>query len=149
VPDPNDTIARGVSTFETDFLEFNGRPPTPEETRKHLAFGRLAKSSSLDPAKLLLIVDAGHRGDDDDPAGQLARIEALLRRNTNMAVGPNMGSPTRDLIVSAITVCLCVVVAVVAGAAAVPAVTLISAFALGVAASLAYMYLAPIVSRRQ
>jgi hypothetical protein len=59
-----------------------------------------------------------------------------------------MGGPTRDLIVSAITVCLCVV-AVVAGAAAVAAVALISAFALGVAASLAYMYLAPIVSRRR
>jgi hypothetical protein len=60
-----------------------------------------------------------------------------------------MGSPTRDLIVSALTVCLCVVVAVVAGAAAVPAVALISAFALGVTASLAYMYLAPIVSHRR
>jgi hypothetical protein len=150
VPDqPNGTIARGVSTFETDFREFNGRPPTPEETRKHLAFDRLAKSSSLDPATLLLIVDAGRRSNDDDRAGQLARIEALLRRNAKTAVEPVMGGPTRDLIVSAITVCLCVVVAVVAGAAAVPAVALISAFALGVAPSLAYMYLAPIVSRRR
>lgn len=149
MPDPNGTIARGVSTFETDFLEFNGRPPTLEETKKHLAFDRLAKSSSLDPATLLLIVDAGRRSDNDERAGQFARLEALLRRNAKTTVEPVTGGPTRDLIVAAITVCLCVIVAVVAGAAAVPAVSLISAFALGMAASLAYMYLAPIISRRR
>jgi hypothetical protein len=83
--------------------EFNGRPPTPEETRKHLAFDRLAKSSSLDPATLLLIFDTGCRSNDDDRAAQLARIETLLRRNVKTAVEPLMGGPTRDLIVSAIT----------------------------------------------
>jgi hypothetical protein len=128
--------------------EFNGRAPTPEETRKHLAFDRLAKSSSLDPATLLLIVDAGRRSGDDDRAGQVARIEALLRRNAKTAGEPGMPGPTRDLIVSAITVCLCVVVDVLAGAAAVPAVGLISAFVLGVAVALAFMYLPLIVSRR-
>jgi hypothetical protein len=106
VPDQrNGTIARAVSTFETDFREFNGRAPTPEETRQHLAFDRLAKSSSLDPATLLLIVDAGRRGgDDDDRAGQLGRIEALLRRNAKTAGERVIAYPTRDLVVSAITV---------------------------------------------
>jgi hypothetical protein len=101
---PNGTIARGVGTFEADLFEFNGRAATAEETRRHLAFDRLAKSSSLDPATLLLIVDAGRRTDDDDRTGRLTRIEALLRRNAKTAGERVIAYPTRDLVVSAITV---------------------------------------------
>jgi hypothetical protein len=109
-------VVRVASNFENDFREFNGRPPTAEETKRHLAFDRLAKTSSLDPATVLLIVDAARSGTidktlemicaqldrieqrADDAAKQpaaaidatlyarLERIEAMLRR----------GSPTAD-----------------------------------------------------
>jgi hypothetical protein len=44
-----------VSSFENDFLEFNGRPPTAEETKKHVVFDRLAKTSRLDPLRRLRV----------------------------------------------------------------------------------------------
>jgi len=85
-------------------------PHVGGDEKKHLAFDRLAKSSSLDPATLLLIVDARRRSMTTIEPAKLGRIEALLWRNAKTAVEPVMGGPTRDLIVSAITVCLCVVV---------------------------------------
>jgi hypothetical protein len=84
VPDTNGVPVRAASTtFENDFREFNGRAPTPDEVRKHLAFDRLAKTSSLDPATLLLIVDAAKKAEPAVPdaaiAARLDRIEAKLQ----------------------------------------------------------------------
>jgi hypothetical protein len=48
---------QALMEFEEVFLEINGRRPTVRETQRHLAFDRLAKTTDLDPATLLLIVD--------------------------------------------------------------------------------------------
>lgn len=150
MPDqPNGTIARGVSTFEDDFREFNGRAPTAEEVRRHLAFDRLAKSSSLDPLTMLLVVDAG-RGDRDEISAQLGRLEALVRRSGKpTAAEPEVGIVLRDLIVAAITICAMIIVALLMGAGAGSFVTIFAAFLLGLGGTVAYVSLAPLVGRRQ
>ena len=66
-------LARG-STFETDFREVNGRAPTSEETKRYLAFDRLAKTSSLDPLTLAMIVGE-MRGTEPVPLAVLSRSE--------------------------------------------------------------------------
>ena len=136
------SVSRSVSTFENDFREFNGRAPTPEETRKHLAFDRLAKSSSLDPATLLLIVDA----DGSDRAelfARLDRIEARQKATPEKSAGASLAAgPARDILVFTLALLSCVAVAVLAGTSAPPFVALVAAGALGCAASLAYIWLA-------
>lgn len=74
-------VARVASSFESDFQEFNGRSPTAEEMKRHLAFDRLAKTTSLDPATVLLIVDAGRIGSLDKALATLAeKLEQVSQR---------------------------------------------------------------------
>lgn len=135
MPETNGVSVRAVSTtFEEDFREFNGRSPTPDETRKHLAFDRLAKTSSLDPATLLLIVDAGRRNDE------------RMRR----ASAPVISSPLRDIIAFTLAVLVCIAIGVVAGGMRPqPFLVLLGAFALGLVAALAYIWAVPLMARRR
>jgi len=71
------------------------RAPAPEEIKKHLAFDRLAKSSNLERATLLLIVDA--QRPQNKPAPTIA--------------GPIAG-PARDVIVFTLALLTCIAVAV-------------------------------------
>jgi len=139
----NGTVARGVSTFEDDFREFNGRSPTAEEIRRHLAFDRLAKSSSLDPLTMLLIVDAG-RSDRDEMAAQFARIEQriddLARRPAVIAgrrESSEFGSALRDFFVFAggVAVCELIFAAVGFGRLAPPLFDRVGMFVLGLSAA--------------
>jgi hypothetical protein len=183
-------VARVASSFESDFQEFNGRSPTAEETKRHLAFDRLAKTSSLDPATVLLIVDAGRIGSIDnalaafaetleqvsqriddlakkpaaivdgstcsaqldametrqkEQSAQLRTLDALARRNVPEA---NEGRVTRDLIIFILAMLVTFASAMV-GARFMPPmpITIVAALALGIALTLGYQYLTPIVLR--
>jgi hypothetical protein len=166
-------VARVASSFESDFQEFNGRSPTAEETKRHLAFDRLAKTTSLDPATVLLIVDAGRSGSIDnalaalaetleqvsqridDPAKKpaaivdagtcSAQLDAFARRNVPEA---NEGRVTRDLIIFILAMLVTFASAMV-GARFTAPITIVAALALGIALTLGYQYLTPIVLRRK
>jgi hypothetical protein len=85
----SNSVSRVASSFESDFQEFNGRSPTAEETKRHLAFDRLAKTSNLDPATVLLIVDAGRVGSIDNAFAAFAEtLEQVSRRIDDLAKKP-------------------------------------------------------------
>jgi hypothetical protein len=91
MPD-NGVANRVASNFENDFREFNGRPPTAEETKRHLAFDRLAKTSTLDPATVLLIVDAARSGTIDKALETIcAQLDRLEQRADDAAKQPAAG----------------------------------------------------------
>jgi hypothetical protein len=148
MPDANG-VTRTVSSFENDFREFNGRAPTSEETKKHLAFDRLAKSSTLDPATLLLIVDAGA-----DRAEVLVRLERIQQAvETRLEALPaarkkgvlaRLGSPSGELLAFALAlICFAAIVLFVDGSSArVASIALYClALALGVAGAATYGWL--------
>jgi len=185
----SNSVSRVASSFESDFQEFNGRSPTAEETKRHLAFDRLAKTSTLDPATVLLIVDAGRIGSIDkalaafaetleqvsrriddlakkpaaivdagtcstqldaietrqkEQSAQLLRtLDALARRNVPEA---NEGRVTRDLIIFILAMLVTFASAMV-GARFMPPITIVAALALGIALTLGYQHLAPILLR--
>jgi hypothetical protein len=116
--------------FEQAFVEINGRKPTIQETKRHLAFDRLAKMTDLDPATLLLIVEPLRRSERKPPF----QIEIRWR----------------DLCVSAVTLLVFVLGATSAtGLPPPPFFVLIAVFVLGLCASLLYLWISPIFPRRK
>ena len=87
-------------------------------------------------------------GSHDEFRAQLDRIEARAKKTAATAPAPIVGGTLRDLIVVALTVAMCVVVAVLMGAGTASFAQVLSAFALGVAATLGYVVLAPLIGRR-
>jgi hypothetical protein len=143
-----------ASSFEVGFREINGRAPTAEETKRYLTYDRLAKTSEppLDPLTMLLMVDAGRVFGTDraELRGQLDRIEARLQKTAAPSNPPPVVTgPTRDLIVFTSALLTCVAVSVVSAGVSPPApfIVLVAAFALGVAATLGYLWIVPRVKR--
>ena len=116
--------------FEQAFVEINGRKPTIQETKRHMAFDRLAKTTDLDPATLLLIVEPSRIPERKPP------FQFEVRR--------------RDLCVFTAALLVFVLVAISAtGLPPPPFVVLIAMFVLGSCAALMYLWLSPILIRRK
>lgn len=144
-----------AASFETSFREINGRAPTADETRRYLTYDRLAKTSEppLDPLTMLLMVDAGRilGTDRAELSEQLDRIEARLQKTKSPPIASGPADVTRDLIVFTAALLTCVAVAVASAGMVPPTpfLALVSAFALGVCAALAYLRLSPVMARRK
>jgi hypothetical protein len=116
--------------FEQAFIEINGRKPTIQETKRHLSFDRLAKTTDLDPATLLLIVEASRISARKQPFP----IEVRLR----------------DLYVFTVALLVFVLAAISAtGLPPPPFVVLIAMLIFGLCAALLYLWLSPIFTRRK
>ena len=150
-------VVRAASNFENDFREFNGRPPTAEETKRHLAFDRLAKTSSLDPATVLLIVDAERNGSTDKAltaiAQHLDRIERRVdemakRQPATIAARSPADGPFAGILPYFLAFCGGAVVVealfFALGNAWLPAANGLSLFVLGLSATAAILWLAPL-----
>jgi hypothetical protein len=81
-----------------------------------------------------------------DIAAQLERIESRLKKK---GPEPIITSPIRDLIVFAVALFTCVAVAVVCGVSPAAPIALIAAFVLGLCGALAYIWLAPMITRQR
>jgi hypothetical protein len=118
---------RTLVDFDQAFLEINGRKPTVLETKRHLAFDRLAKTTDLDPATLLLIVEASHKPTHKSSFQITAR--------------------PRDLCVFAITLLIFILAAITtSGLPPPPFVVLVAMFVCGQCSTLMYLWLPPIFS---
>jgi hypothetical protein len=87
----NGSAATPVETvptlFAREFQGISGRSPSDDETRRHLEYDRLAKSSALDPMTMSMIV-AGSRDAEiaaDRKALQAALAQGDIRANENLA----------------------------------------------------------------
>lgn len=116
--------------FEQAFVEINGHKPTVQETKRHLAFDRLAKTTDLDPATLLLIVEASRVPENKPP------LQITLGR--------------RDIGVFTTALLVFVLAAISAtGLPPPPFVVIIAAFVLGLCAALTYLWLPAVLTRRK
>jgi hypothetical protein len=149
------------STFAREFQGIAGRAPTAEETRRHLEYDRLAKSSALDPMSMAMIV-AGSRDAEIAAdrktltkaieADRSAIIASLARIEKKRTSDPH--PPPRVFVVAAVT--LMALLALVAWIAPwpwpapvreilLPLPAILAAFALGAVSGLGYFWLAPLV----
>jgi hypothetical protein len=87
-------------------------------------------------------------GPDAATAARLDRIEALLRRLGKPAEADRGDRVFRDLVVFLIAL-MTATAAVVFGVGLPSPITTVAAFALGVTGAMAYVHLAPVVTRRQ
>jgi hypothetical protein len=83
--------APAPSTFAREFQAISGRAPTPEETRRHLEYDRLAKNSPLDPMSMAMIV-AGAR--DAEIAADRKALQAALAQGELRAADDRQGFVT-------------------------------------------------------
>jgi hypothetical protein len=164
VSTPDNVKYNGVATdaFAREFQGITGRSPTAEETRRHLEYDRLAKSSTLDPMTLAMIV-AGTRDAEiaADRKGLTAAIEAdrsaivaSLARIEKKRTADQPHPPPRVFVVASVSLmALLALVAWIAPwpwpapvrAILVPLPAILAAFALGAVLGLGYFWLAPIV----
>jgi hypothetical protein len=91
------------STFAREFQGIAGRAPTAEETRRHLEYDRLAKSSALDPMTMAMIV-AGSRDAETQAdrkalttaieSDRAALVASMARIERKVGIRPSVWSPT-------------------------------------------------------
>jgi hypothetical protein len=84
-----------------------------------------------------------------DVLAQLDRIERAQKATAAKRAEPLLDTHMRDLIAFAIAILAFLAVAVLSGVSPAPASALISAFALGLCVAFAYVWFAPMVSRRK
>jgi hypothetical protein len=96
-------VETAPSAFAREFQGIRGVAPTAEETRRHLEYDRLAKSSALDPMTMAMIVagsrEAEIQADRKDLTAAIesdrsALVASLARIERKVGIRPSVWSPT-------------------------------------------------------